>query len=92
MNTKRLLASGMVLIMLCCSVRGQNRLSSDESGFWIAPYAWMAGIDGDVTVKGTQSSIDADFGDILDNLDYGGQVYLEARQDRWGFFADVTSV
>lgn len=58
--------------------------------FQVIPYFWMAGIDGDATVKGIDSKVDATFGDIWNNLEFGGQVYMEARKDRWGLFLNPT--
>ncbi len=58
--------------------------------FTVTPYFWGAGMDGDVTVKGVESNVDVSFGDILDNLDFGGMVHLEARNGKWGFFLDPT--
>ena len=71
------------------STHAEERTSHVEGWeFTVAPYLWMAGLDGDVTVKGTKSSVDADFGDILDNLDAGAQGYFEARNGKWGVYAD----
>ncbi len=50
----------------------------------------MAGIDGDVTVKGVKSDVDLTFSDIWENLDFGGEVHVEAWRGRWGIFLDPT--
>jgi hypothetical protein len=60
----------------------------DEWEFNVAPYGWLAGIEGDVTAKGSQSSVDASFSDLLDVLDFAGFVHLEAGKNRWGVFVD----
>ena len=69
----------LMTVLAGASTQAEDR-TSDVDGweFTVAPYLWMAGPDGDVTVKGTKSSVDADFGDILDNLDVGAQGYFEA--------------
>jgi len=66
--------------------------SSGESKweFTIIPYFWMAGIEGDVGVKGITTHVSVPFSDILKNLDYGGEVHVEAWKDRWGIFLDAT--
>jgi len=85
-----------VMLLVCVTAltgvptKAQERTSHvDGWEYVVAPYLWMAGIDGDATVKGTKSSVDADFGDILDNLDVGAQGYFEIRKDKWGAYVDV---
>ncbi|RJP66346.1 MAG: hypothetical protein C4532_16160 [Candidatus Abyssobacteria bacterium SURF_17] len=63
---------------------------SEKWEFTILPYLWMAGLEGDVVVKGTTSAVDASFGDILDNLDFAYQLHLEAKKGKWAFFIDPT--
>lgn len=57
--------------------------------FTFAPYAWLTEIDGDVTAKGQKVDVDMSFGDIWDDLDFGGMLYLEMNNDRWGVFANT---
>jgi len=79
----------LVAILIGASTQAQERTSHVEGWeFAVAPYLWMAGMDGDVTVKGTKAAVDADFGDILDNLDTGAQGYFEARNGKWGVYGD----
>ena len=79
-----------VAVLMGIPVQAQDRTSHvDGWEFVVAPYLWMAGIDGDVTVRGTKASVDADFGDILDNLDVGAQGYFEVRKDKWGAYFDA---
>ena len=88
-----------VMLLVCAmaltgvTTQAQERTSHVDG--WevvVAPYAWMAGIDGDVTIKGTEASVDADFGDILDNLDVGAFGYFEVRKGNWGAYADLTYI
>ncbi len=62
----------------------------NEWEFDVAPYGWLAGIEGDVTAKGSKSSVDASFSDLLDVLDFGSMVHLEAGKNNWGVFVDLT--
>jgi hypothetical protein len=65
---------------------GENRWE-----FSIAPYFWMAGLEGDVGAGGETAHIDFSFSDIWDHLDYGGEVHMEAwKGGRWGLFLDAT--
>jgi hypothetical protein len=65
---------------------------SDEDRFqWqIAPYLWAVGIDGSLSVGSLEADIDVDFGDILDDLDFGGSLFFSGRKGRHGFHLDYT--
>ena len=56
----------------------------------VAPYFWMAGLKGDLTIKGIDASVNASFSDIWSNLKFGGMARVEARNDKWGIFLDTT--
>jgi hypothetical protein len=58
--------------------------------FHVIPYFWMAGIGGDVTVRDIEADVDIKLGDVLDHLDYGGELHLEAWRGNWGIFLDPT--
>lgn len=61
--------------------------------FSIAPYLWAAGLQGDVGLFGRQPvDIDMSFGDIFDNLRFGGMVVGEAHNGTWGILTDVVYV
>lgn len=83
---------GYMVIILAESWAHAEDVSSDKSKweFHVIPYFWMAGIDGDATVKGGKSDADLTLGDIWDNLDFGGQSHLEAWKGRWGIFLNPT--
>ena len=57
--------------------------------FHVAPYMWFLSMEGDVTVNGQKSDVDASFSDIWDELNIAGMVNFEARKDKWGFFGDA---
>ncbi|MCX2721739.1 hypothetical protein [Roseibium salinum] len=58
--------------------------------FAVAPYFWGAGLSGDVASFGLPAAeIDADFGDILNNLDFAAMAMGEARYDRFSVFGDL---
>ena len=75
---------------------GQNaqlKLAADKKwAFSVTPYLWMVGLDGDMTVMGVEADVDVDFGDILDDLEFGGSVHMEAQRGKWGLFLDPTYV
>ena len=63
--------------------------AADDWNFSVAPYLWGAGVDGTLTVMGHEADVDLSFEDILDDLDVGAMVNLQARKDRFGLYADV---
>jgi hypothetical protein len=84
---------GLVVLLACPWVYAQDASSGDNKWkFQLIPYFWLAGIDGDVTVKGRRASVDASFSDLLENLDFGGMLHLEAGKGKWAVFGDATYV
>lgn len=63
----------------------------DGWSFAASPYFWAAGLSGDLAQFGLPSTIrvDADFGDVLKNLDFAAMAIGEARYDRFSVFGDV---
>ncbi|WP_164822765.1 hypothetical protein [Sinorhizobium meliloti] len=58
--------------------------------FSVAPYFWMAGLSGDTAQFGLPTvHMDADFGDILDHLDFAFMAAGEARYDRISLIGDI---
>jgi hypothetical protein len=66
----------------------------DPSGwtFTVAPYGWLAGIEGDVGAGGSTTHVDASIGDILSNFDIAVMGVAEARYERFGLFTDLMYV
>lgn len=87
--------AAMILLVLTAPTwaRAQSGPTAAMDGRWhfnLAPYVWMPGINGDVSVANRPSvPVDASFSDILDNFDVGLQARFEARRNRFGFAADV---
>jgi hypothetical protein len=64
---------------------------SDGWTFSITPYFWAAGLSGDTSASGVPVviSIDADFSDILENLDFAAMAIVDARNGRYSIFGDL---
>lgn len=62
---------------------------SDEWRFNVTPYAWLAGMDGDVTVRGRETDVDVGFDEILDALDFGAIGHFEAGKGDWTAMFDL---
>ena len=61
--------------------------------FSVAPYFWAAGLSGSVSQFGLPTvDVDANFGDILKNLDFAAMAIGEARHDRYSIFGDLMYV
>ena len=65
--------------------------ASDGWTFSITPYFWAAGLSGETSPSGVPVvvSIDADFSDILKNLDFAAMAIVEARNGRYSIFGDL---
>jgi hypothetical protein len=58
--------------------------------FSVTPYFWAAGLSGETQAFGAPVvSIDADFSDILDNLDFAAMAIVDARYGRYSIFGDL---
>jgi hypothetical protein len=58
--------------------------------FTAAPYFWVAGISGNTAQLGLpEVHIDANFSDLLENLDFAFMGAAEARYDRFSIFGDI---
>jgi hypothetical protein len=63
----------------------------DEWHFNVAPYMWMPGISGNVSVANlTSIPVDASIGDLLSKVDIGLQGRFEARRNRFGLAVDFS--
>ena len=83
---------GMLCILIICFSGHAESKSGDEWTFQIAPYAWLAGLDGKVgTLPGLPpTDIDVDFyDDIWGNINGAIMLVGEARKGRYGMFMDV---
>jgi len=84
---------GLILFMLifCFSAHAESK-RGDDWAFQLAPYAWLAGLDGKVaTLPGLPpADVDVDFyDDILGNLNFAIMLAGEARKGRFGLIMDV---
>lgn len=70
-----------------------NDAPPQSDGGWhvsFAPYGWLSGVDGNITLKGNTTHVHIPFKDIFKNLDFAGEVHLEANKGRWTFMIDPT--
>ena len=83
---------GFVLTaVLCLSMFGNNAFAQDDGGwdFRITPYLWMISLDGETAVAGQNVPVEADFSDILDNLNGALAANFEANNGQYFFILDA---
>jgi hypothetical protein len=61
---------------------------SDEWEIRLMPYVWMPSLDADTTVNGLEGTVDLNFGDVLDSLDFIAMGRMEAWKGKWGVTFD----
>ena len=72
-----------------------NAANENQWHFVVTPYAWLFGMNGDMTVKGSTSDVDITPIDLLKNisiLDFVGQLHVEAQRGNWSFMIDPTYI
>lgn len=71
-----------VAVLLAAGVAG---IAAEPEGwnFEITPYVWYAGLEGDVTINGTETEFEKDASDLLDAVEVGGSVRLGAEYNRF---------
>ncbi|MDW7745861.1 hypothetical protein [Halomonas sp.] len=84
------LALGLVLAVQ--GMASEARAADDGWRYQLTPYAWMAGVSGDVRpLAGAPTvSTSRSFGDVLDDLEGAFFLAGSARRDRWVLFGDLT--
>jgi hypothetical protein len=69
---------------------------SESWHFSLGIPVWLAGVKGDINIRGTELSPDQDTGDSLDlitsHLNMAAALHFEANNSRFGFFADAIYV
>lgn len=71
------------LALMCTAMVGAVQAAEDGWTFEITPYAWLAGIDADVTVKGREFEVDQKFSDLIEHVDAAASLIVVAENDRW---------
>ncbi len=70
---------------------GSQTADSKDWEFILAPYAWLMGLNGDLTIKGRSANVDLSFSDLIEHFDIGGMLHGEVLWKRkFGFYVDTT--
>ncbi|MGK7871029.1 hypothetical protein [Falsiroseomonas sp. E2-1-a20] len=88
--TKAWLLRALMLLLIGVSPAAAQR-SGESASTWqfsLTPYLWLAGVSGDVALPRQSRDFDAEFGDILSDLQFGAMGFFEARRGRFGLLVD----
>lgn len=80
-----------VAASLALVASGFTAQAADPQGwqFEITPMAWLAGMEGDGTVRGKDFEFDKGFSDLIDSVDMAGGLFGTAQYDRYLFWAQL---
>lgn len=78
--------TGMAMLMAATS-----GLAAEPQGWKVevTPYAWLAGLEGDVTVNGQKTDFEKSFSDMVDYVDVGGSLLTVVQYDRYLLWGQV---
>ena len=86
----RLILSLVALCLIPTLSSGQT-FSGEDKKIYFAPYLWGTAISGSTTLGPfPPADIDASFGDLLENLNFGGSLHTEFIVNDWVFVIDPT--
>lgn len=89
-NSKWFAAAAALLVTLLAGTSA-FAAGEDEWKFDLAPlYIWAVDINGSVGAGPANQEVNAEFGDILDNLEMIFTTHFEARKGSWGGIIDVS--
>jgi hypothetical protein len=81
---KQVVKTGLVFLLGFAPVAGvQAEETAEGWRFEITPYAWLAGLEGDLTLGGRKVDFDKSFSDLFDATDVAGSIRLGAQHDRF---------
>lgn len=80
-------AAYVVLFAFQCNSTYVQAETSDWE-FYIAPYAWGLGLDGDISHGPYHFNADASFSDLWSDLNWGGMGAFQAQKGKFGILVD----
>lgn len=85
----------LLLQEVACVANDDDRENMDNGKprFFIAPYAWMMGMDATLDAMGHTTKVDSSFSDALDKVDFAGMLAIEAVwANRFGIMGNLSVV
>jgi opacity protein-like surface antigen len=83
MSMKRQTVGVVALVLLMAGAVAGFAAEPQGWKIEITPYAWLAGLEGDITVNGQKTDFEKSASDLLDAVDMGASVRLGASYDRF---------
>jgi hypothetical protein len=77
-----------MIAILLLAFSPQEPAPTDTWSWRAAPYLWATNIDGSARIGSTGVDFSADFGDLVENMDGAGLVFVEARKGRLSLLGD----
>ena len=75
---------GVMAMAALLAAAGSGTAQTTEGwSFEVTPYAWLAGMEGDLTVRDQKVDFEKDASELLDATELGGSVRLGASHDRF---------
>jgi opacity protein-like surface antigen len=81
--------AGLVMAALLTAVSAGYAAEPQGLQVEITPYAWLAGLEGDITVNGQEADFEKSASDLLDAVDVGGSLLGVVQYDRFLFWGQV---
>ena len=93
-NSFKYLGLFLLIFFSCLIIRAQDTPEQDQKSwnFEVTPYAWLAGVSGDISFLDQSLPVDVELDEILEDLSLGIILNLEARKNRWIIFSDFIYV
>jgi hypothetical protein len=85
-NRRRL--QPLALVFAACLACAPARGDGEPWEVKVTPYAWAVDISGEVGVRDIRTDFDVPLSRVLETLDLGGMLSVEARRNRWSLLAD----
>ena len=77
-------------VALSVATHAEAQSSSNDWQFAIAPYIWLAGMDGSMTIGGHEAGDGSvDFDHIIDSLEFAFMGHFDMRNERWVISSDL---
>ena len=88
--TTRRVGYGMAALLLAAAPAAAQMVpaTTNDWRFALTPYIWGSGISGNVSLPGHSADLNADFGDVLDAMEFAYMAQFEAWKGRFGILMD----
>jgi len=79
----------LITLLALSAVSAPAAAQQDEWQISLIPYGWISGMSGTFGALGAVAEVDVSFGDIVENLEVGVLVHVEAQKQRWSVLFDA---